>query len=351
MVSAFKERLTTMSALKRFFMIASLAAAPAVLIEASGPIRLATLVPANTSWHKALLDMGNTWNKDTAGRVKLTVYAGGTQGDESTMIKKMRPGTDALQASFLTAAGLAELDDAFNVFAMPFFFESDEEEMAVEKKLMPLLDQKLQAKGFHLVCWGTGGWVQVFSKKPLRSLADVKAAKLFTTKGADKWLQWYVKNGFHPVALLPADIPSQMQVPNGLIDTAPNPPYLALSLQIYQHAKYMLDLHIAPLTAAMIISNSAWNDVSAEDKPKVTAAAQALEKRVRAEAPAQDAASVKAMVDKGGLQVITLDPKAAAEFRTAANELVLTMRGTMVPADVFDMAVQERDALRKSKGK
>ena len=72
---------------------------------------------------------------------------------------------------------------------------------------------------------------------------------------------------------------------------------------------------------------------------------------MRAVAPAQDAASVKAMVDKGGLQVITLDPKAAAEFRTAANELVLTMRGTMVPADVFDMAVQERDALRKSKGK
>jgi len=339
-----------MSALKRFLLIASLAAAPAVVLAAPGEIKLATLVPANTSWHKALLDMGNTWNKDTAGRVTLTVYPGGIQGDESTTIKKMRPGIDTLQASFLTAAGLAELDDAFNVFAMPFFFDNDEEEMAVEKKLQPLLEQKLQAKGFHLLSWGTGGWVQVFSKKPLKSLADVKASKLFTTKGADKWLQWYVQNGFHPVALLPADIPTQLKLTTGLIDTAPNPPYLALSLQIFRDAKYMLDLHIAPLTGAMIISNSAWNKISEEDKAKVTAAAQTMEKRVRAEAPAQDAESVKQMVARG-LQVTTLDPKAAAEFRNAATQLVSTMRGSMVPADVYDMAVQERDALRKSKGR
>jgi TRAP-type transport system periplasmic protein len=336
---AFKGDFTTMSALKRFLILASIVAAPALILAAPGEIKLATLVPANTSWHKALLDMGNTWNKDTAGRVTLTVYPGGIQGDESTVVKKMRPGIDTLQASFLTAAGLAELDESFNVFAMPFFFENDEEEMAVEKKLTPLLEQKLQAKGFHLLSWGTGGWVQVFSKKPLKSLADVKAAKLFTTKGADKWL-----------ALLPADIPTQLKLTTGLIDTAPNPPYLALSLQIFRDAKYMLDLHIAPLTGAMIISNSAWNKISAEDKVKVAAAAETMEKRVRAEAPAQDAESVKQMVARG-LQVTTLDPKAAAEFRTAATQLVSTMRGSMVPADVYDMAVQERDSLRKPKGK
>ena len=339
-----------MSRIKRFLIVVFPLMAAAVVLAAPGEIKLATLVPANMSWHKALLDMGAAWNRDTQGRVTLTIYPGGTQGDESTMIRKMRPGIDTLQASFLTAAGLAELDEAFNVFTMPFFFENDAEELAVEKKLTPVLEQKLQAKGFHLLAWGTGGWVQVFSKKPLRSLADVKNAKLFTTKGSDKWLQWYVSNGFHPVALLPADIPAQLKLSTGLIDTAPNPPVLALNLQIFRDAKYMLDLHIAPLVGAMIISNTAWNKISAEDKPKVTTAAQAMEKRVRDEAPAQDAESVKQMVARG-LQVITLDPKAAGEFRSAAGQLSQSMRGSMVPADVYDMAVQERDAIRKSKGK
>src|SRR4029450_13711453 len=105
-----------------------------------------------------------------------------------------------------------------------------------------------------------------------------------------------------------------------------------------------------PLTGAMIISNSAWNKISADDKAKVTAAALAMEKRVRAEAPAQDAESVKQMVARG-LQVTPLDAKAAGEFRGGATQLASTMRGSMVPADVHDTAVQERDALRKSKGK
>ena len=105
-----------MSALKRFLLAAlPVALAPVLIWAAPGEIKLATLAPANTSWHKALLDMGNTWNKDTAGRVTLTVYPGGIQGDESTTVKKMRPGIDTLQASFLTAAGLAELDESFNV--------------------------------------------------------------------------------------------------------------------------------------------------------------------------------------------------------------------------------------------
>jgi TRAP-type C4-dicarboxylate transport system substrate-binding protein len=338
-----------MSALKRL-LVAAGAALAAVPLLAATEIKLGTLAPANTTWHKALLDMGNAWSKDTEGRVTLTVYAGGIQGDEATIVKKMRAGIDTLQASFMTVAGLAELDEGFNVFSMPFFLESDEEELAVEKKLTPVLDQKLQAKGFHLLSWGSGGWVQVFSKKPLRSLADLKAAKLFTTKGSDRWLQWYVANGFHPVALLPADIPAQLKLSTGLIDTTPTPPYLALSLQLFRDAKYMLDVHIAPLTGALIMSNAAWNKISAEDRVKVMAGAQALEKRVRTEAPVQDAESVRQMTARG-LQVTTLDPKSAGEFRTAANQLQTTMRGVMVPNDIYDQAIQTRDTFRKAQGK
>jgi TRAP-type C4-dicarboxylate transport system substrate-binding protein len=339
-----------MFAAKRFLVSCIAIGAAAATLSAAAPenVKLSTLVPAGTSWHKALLDMGNAWNKDTAGRVTLTVFPGGQQGDESTAVKKMR--TDILQASFLSNVGLAELDEAFNVFSMPFFIETPDEEAAIEKTLTPVLEQRLNAKGFHLVCWGSAGWLQVFSKKPLKSLADVKNAKLYTTKGADKWYQWYVTNGFHPVPLLPADVPTQLKLGTGLIDTAPYPPYLAMTLRVFDDAKYMLDLKIAPLTGALLISQASWNRISAEDRAKMTTAAQALEARVRAEAPAQDTESVKVMSSRG-LQVTTLDPKTLGEFRTAADQLVKTMRGSMVPTDIYDLAIQERDAFRKSKGR
>ncbi|HVD93628.1 MAG TPA: TRAP transporter substrate-binding protein DctP [Vicinamibacterales bacterium] len=338
-----------MSSVKRVLVLLALVVSIAPLAAAPLQIKLATLVPATSLWEKALLEMGNTWNKDTAGRVTLTVYAGSTD-TEGTILTQMRPTVDRYQAVYISNVGLAGLDEAFNVLAMPFFLESDEEDRAVKKKLTPLFEQRLEAKGLHFLSWGTGGWVQLFSKKPLRTLTDVKAAKLFTSKGADKWVRWYVANGFHPVELVPASVPEQLKLSTGLIDTAAYVPYLASLQQVFRDAKYMLDVHVAPLAGALIMSDTAWNKISPEDRVKVTAAAQALEERVHADIPKQDADSIKSMQQRG-LQVITADPKAAADFRAAANQLVSTIRGEMVPADVFDMAVQARDAVRKAKGK
>jgi TRAP-type C4-dicarboxylate transport system substrate-binding protein len=262
----------------------------------------------------------------------------------------MRPGVDTLQAGLYTAGGLAQIDEAFNVFAMPFFYESDEEELAVQNKISPLLEQRLQAKGYRLLNWGTGGWVQMFSKKPLKTLDDVKGAKLFTSKGDDRLVQFYASNGFHPVALLPTDIPAQLKLSTGLIDTAPYPPYIALTLQIFRDAKYMLDVHAAPFVGATIISADSWNKISADDQAKVMAAAKAMETRIRAEGPKQDADSLTAM-EARGLVVNKPDAKTAADFRAAANKLNASMRGAMVPADIYDLAIATRDAYRKSKGK
>src|SRR5438093_7919556 len=128
-----------MSRAKRLLTLFVLAAAAVPLSAAPTPIKLGTLVPSNSIWHSALLDMGNTWRKDTAARVALTLFPDGRLGDEATMIKNMRQ--DVLQASFMTAVGLSEIDEAFNVFGMPFFLHTPEEEAAVEHKLQPVSQQ------------------------------------------------------------------------------------------------------------------------------------------------------------------------------------------------------------------
>src|SRR6185503_14047670 len=330
------------------FAVAFAAVATTTIYAQNITIRLATVVPANSSWHKALLDMGAAWTKETSGRVTLRVYEGGTQGDERTVIRLMRPGVDQLQASLIMITGLGELDEAFNVFGMPFFFQTDAEAEHVRTKLAPAFEKRLDAKGFKFLAWGSGGWVQLFSKMPIKTLDDVKKSKLYTSQGDDKTVQWYKGNGFNPVALSSNDIPAQLKLGTGMINATPMPPYPALVLQIFQDAKYMLDIRLAPLLGAVIVSNNAWNKISAEDKTKIMAAAKAFETRMNSEAPALDASSLKTMTSRG-LTVTTTDPKALAEFRAAAEKLVASSRGTMVPADIFDQAVQERDAFRKTK--
>src|SRR6185503_4477913 len=113
------------------FAVAFAAVATTTIYAQNITIKLATVVPASSTWHKALLDMGATWSKDTSGRVTLRVYEGGTQGDERTVIRLMRPGVDQLQSRLLLVTGLAQIDEAFNVFGMPFFFQSEEEALHV----------------------------------------------------------------------------------------------------------------------------------------------------------------------------------------------------------------------------
>ena len=95
------------SFVKRTVLVAALGALVALPLAAQAPvtIRLATGAPVNSAWHKALLDMGAELTAKTSSRVRLTVYAGGTQGDEISTIRMMRPGVDQLQANLLTLGG------------------------------------------------------------------------------------------------------------------------------------------------------------------------------------------------------------------------------------------------------
>jgi len=335
---------------------AALVLAALAPLSAQAPVRikLATLAPENSPWHTALADMGAAWAKVTSGRVVLTIFPGGSIASESSAIAKMNPAIDGLQAATLTVTGLAEIDDAFNVFGMPFFFQSDEELAAVQSKLTPMLSSRLEAKGFHLVNWGNAGWVQLFSKMPIRTLDDAKKAKLYTTEGEPRSVQWYTQNGFHAVPLKQGDIPTQLKLPTGAINAAPSPPYFALALQFYRDAPYMLDLRLAPLTGATLITDRAWKKIAAEDRAKLLEVAAASEKKIQAQAPMLDANAIRDMKEstktaKVPFQVVALDAPATAQFRSEADKMTASQRGTMVPTDIFDAAVKERAAFRQAK--
>jgi TRAP-type C4-dicarboxylate transport system substrate-binding protein len=324
-----------------------LAIVMSVATSAQSPIniRLATLAPDNSPWSKALQTMGAAWENATEKRVKVTVYAG-TIPSESSAIARMA--VNGLQAATLMAPGLAEIDEAFNVFGIPFFFASDAELTHVQQSLTPAFRERLRAKGYHLINWGNGGWIQLFSKQPIRTLDDVKRAKLYTTEGNPKMVQWFTANGFHAVPLAAGEIPKQLTLPNGAITAAPMPPVYAMALQVFKNAPYMLDVRLAPLVGATVMTDTAWNKISADDRTKIMKAASDMERQINQEAPGGDAFSI-AMMKQAGLQVVALDAKAVAEFRSVSENLVATQRGTLIPSDIYDLAVRERDAFRKAK--
>src|SRR2546426_11933135 len=86
------------------------AALAAVFALAGGParadtvtVKLATVAPDGSPWHVLLKEMGEQWAKDSGGKVKLKIFAGGIQGNEGDVIRKMRLGE--LQAGGLPDRG------------------------------------------------------------------------------------------------------------------------------------------------------------------------------------------------------------------------------------------------------
>ena len=113
----------------------------------------------------------------------------------------------------------------------------------------------------------------------------MKQAKLYTTEGNPKMVQWYTANGFHAVPLAAGEIPKQLKLPTGAINAAPMPPVYAVALQIFKDAPHMLDIRLAPLVGATVMTDAAWNKISPEDRAKMLAAASAMEQQINTQAP------------------------------------------------------------------
>lgn len=302
-------------------------------------IKLATVVPDGSVWDKNLKQMAEEWKAATGGRVTVTVYGGASQGDEATVLRKMR--LDALQAASFTAVGLGSIDAAFNVFDVPFFFESYDELNYVTAKLTPTIAKRLDAKGFVLLNWGHGGWTQIFTKRPVKTLDDLKSIKLYTSAGNDRMVQWFKANGFQPRAMAMTDIMTGLTT--GMIEGLPTPALLAQVFQWYRQTPYMLDIGLAPVVGASIITKKAWNAIPAGDRPKLLASAAGVEKRLQAEVPKQDQAAVADLTKLG----VTVTKANGPEWRAEADALAKTMRGEMVPPEIFDLATKARDEYRK----
>tara|TARA_B100001123_G_scaffold195167_1_gene222372 strand:+ start:7138 stop:8127 length:990 start_codon:yes stop_codon:yes gene_type:complete len=322
-------------------IVVALLLAPIVLLgQRATRIQLGSILPANSVWDKLLKEMAVEWNEETDGRISLRVQSGAS--DEGTLARRLRAGRP--QAAVFGLPG--DIHDAFGVLSIPFFFESDAEAFHVVEKLTPTFEQILADEGLVLLNWGHAGWAHFFTEQRVESLDELKATKVFTAAGDERMLQWYKENGFDPEPLAVTDV--LLGLNTGLINAHPSPPYVALLFQWYDRTPFMLDVPLAPVIGITVVAERTWRRISAEDQQILQAAAKRLEERLLADVPQQEQESIEQMKSRG-LTVVELDDASKASFREVADQMTASWRGTMIPADIYDLAVRERDAFRASR--
>jgi TRAP-type C4-dicarboxylate transport system substrate-binding protein len=306
-------------------------------------VRLGTLAPKGSSYCKHLQVMGEKWRGLPGGGVALTIYPDGTMGSEADTVRRMRLGQ--LQASMLTAEGLSEIEPAVNgLQCLPMMFRSLDEVDYVGEKLQPLLEKRLEAKGFVALFWSDTGWVRFFSKKAIIGVNDLRSSKLFVWAGNTAEADIYRSVGCNPVPLETMDILPSLQT--GMINAVPLPPTYALAAQVDLAAPHMLDVNWVPLVGALVITKKTWDAIPAESRDAMRQAAVEAGRQLKASARRESVESVEAM-RKRGLQVHSMTPEIEAEWRKESEATYQKIRGGVVPADFFDLVLKELDNYRK----
>jgi len=327
------------------FLILLLTLSCSLTALAADQLRIGTMAPKNSLYHRELMAVGEAW-RTAQGDGKYRVYPDGSQGGEVDMVRRMRIGQ--LQGALMSVAGLEAIEPSISALQlMPLMFRSWDEVDHVREKLRPAMEQKFFERGFVILAWGDAGWVRFFSKQPATLPADFKGMKFFAW-GSEAAQQEIMKNlGYTPVPLEVSDILPAIQT--GMIDAVPSTPYFALATQIYNSAPYMLDMNWAPIVGALVITRKAWEDMSPEVQAAVKAAGATAGDNIRQQARKEVDDAVAAM-QKRGLTVTTPDDAQMAEWRALADTLYPQIRGTLVPADIFDEVVRELEAYRAGKG-
>ena len=315
------------------FLIVLVIVVSNITIDAQTKLRLATLAPRGTTFHKTVMEMGDAWKKSSNGKVTFTFYTDGQMGSEADMVRRMRAGQ--IQAAMLTVGGLQSIEESVTALQnMPLVFRDYDE---------------LEDKGFIVLFWADAGWVRFFSKKPILVPNDAKDMKLFVTAGETATLDIVKSFGIKGVPLAMTDILTGLQT--GLIDAVPTIPLYALTGQFDGTAKHMTDINYAPLVGATVISKKVWDKFTPEQKVEFKKAADIAGEKIRAKSRSEADESVEAMV-KRGLIVHQLTPEQHGEWEKFMTDNVYpVIRGKIVPEKKFDEVMQLLKDYRAEKSK
>src|ERR1041385_3488192 len=316
---------------------------------AGGPIkvRLGTLAPKGSSYAKHLQVMGEQWRKAPGGGALLTIYPDGAMGSEEDMVRRMRLGQ--LQAALVTTTSLSEIEPGVaGLQSMPKVYRTLDEVDFIAQKLQPMLEKRMEAKGFIVLFWSDTGFVRFFSKQPVIAPDDLRKTKLFVAASRPAEADIYRFVGCHPVPLEVADILPSLQT--GLIDCVCMPPSIALALQIDGIAPHMLDMNWVPLVGAAVITKKTWDAIPSEAQEAIRASARETGKLIKADGRRENLESIEAM-RKRGLKVHTLTPELDAEWDQVVATSYPKVRGTAVPADIYDEVISELKTFRAAKSK
>ena len=282
-------------------------------------LRMGYLLPTESQLGAGASAMAEEVARRSGGRIEIQQFPDSALGGEVEMLKGVQLGT--IDLAFVTGAPLPSVLAEVGIFNIPFLFNS----MAHAHGVLdgPIGESYLRAlsdKGLLALAWGENGLRHLTnSKLPITVPEDLKGLKLRLPQSPAMLL------GFRALGAAANPLPfpqlySALQA--GVFDGQENPIATIISAKFVQVQKFLtLSGHVYD-PAVIVMSPDANDDLPAEDRAIIAAAAKTGARASRSFAAAAEANGV-AGLKQAGMQVVAGIDRArfAAAMAPATPEL------------------------------
>ncbi|KNC16405.1 TRAP transporter substrate-binding protein [Pseudomonas coleopterorum] len=303
---------------KRTLLVAALPLAFCLsgLAQAAINIKFAEVHPAGYPPVVAEQEMGKKLVEQSNGEITFKMFAGGVLGSEKEVVEQVQ--SNAIQMTRVSLGIVGPVVPDVNVFNLPFIFR-DQAHMRsiIDGEIGQEILDKITNSEFNLVAlgWMDGGTRNLYSKKPVRQISDLKGMKI-RVQGNPVFIETINAMGGNGIAMATGEIFSALQT--GVIDGAENNPPTLLEHNHYQNAKfYTLTEHLI-LPEPIVMAKGTWNKLNPEQQALVKKLAREaqMEERVLWDKKSSEA---EAKLKAGGVEFITLTPEQKKAFYDATQ--------------------------------
>ncbi len=287
------------------------AAAGLVPLQAAAQDKLvfkaADVHPAGYPNVVAIENMGKKLEAATKGRIRFQMFPGSVLGGEKEMIEQTQVG--AIQILRTSLGPIGPVVPEVNVFNMPFVFRNEAHMRAViDGPIGQEMLDKITASPAKLVGlgWMDGGSRSLYTKKPVRSIADLKGMKV-RMMGNPLFVDTMNAMGGNGISMGYGEVFTALQT--GVVDGAENNPPTLFTANHYQAgAKYYTQTNHLIIPEIFVMSKVTWDKLSKDEQAlvkKFSREAQMEQRALWDKSVAEYTAKLKA----AGVEFIEIDNK------------------------------------------
>ncbi len=279
-------------------------------------IRFSHFAPATHPMSKAV---SQKWVKmveeESNGKIKFETYMGGVLHSAKDGFKAtVNDITDLTPAYTMYQAGSFQLT---HVLDLPFAFPSAAVAVKVAEELYPKYFKKeYEAMGVYLANYNANGIYNLFTKKPVTKLEDLKGMKIRAAGGTPSKI---IKTlGAVPVGVPVPEAYNAFQ--RGVVDGVALYDTGAIAYRIHELATHLIEAKMNNPANAWAYNRKSWDAYPPEVKRFMYNMQRRLSMMYGIEFDRQDAVS-RPIIEAKGIKVIKLSPEEQARWRAAAEPL------------------------------